>query len=379
MRIAILMAIHSPWARQVAIRLSELGHTIFPIDFLKINSAKSYLGSSEKIHLEGISELRRNVADILYIKSPTESNARYFITGRQVRNVCNKCKADILFVLYGGGFATMAYYSNFRPYSIYAVGSDVLLVKGIKSWIARRNFMAADLVFVNGLYLTEKTKLLAPKARLKSLYMGVDSDKFPMNDPITGSRVTIICTRGFSQNYNNEYLIFALNELSGIRVDFEVVFPSSGPTLREVQTIADHILSKEMRKCVKFLNGVSDSEMLDNLKGADIYVSLSRSDGTSISLLEALSCGLFPILSDIPQNREWIDPNSENGILVPFDQPAVLAKALKRTILDAQLRKQAGKFNRQLILDLADSRKNMKVLASELEAVIEIHNLKREN
>ena len=104
---------------------------------------------------------------------------------------------------------------------------------------------------------------------------------------------------------------------------------------------------------------------------------MSRSDGTSTALLEALSCGLFPILSDIPQNREWIDSTANNGILVPLDKPAKLADALSCAIQDEQWRRRAGKYNRSLILERADSRKNMDILVSKLEFMIHSYRSKK--
>src|SRR4029079_13645664 len=39
---------------------------------------------------------------------------------------------------------------------------------------------------------------------------------------------------------------------------------------------------------------------------AEVYVSASRSDSTSQSLLEAMAAGALPVVSDIPGNREWV-------------------------------------------------------------------------
>jgi glycosyltransferase involved in cell wall biosynthesis len=55
--------------------------------------------------------------------------------------------------------------------------------------------------------------------------------------------------------------------------------------------------------------------MADLLSQTDIYVSTSLYDGTSVSLLEAMGSGAFPIVTDIPSNREWISPG-QNGFLV---------------------------------------------------------------
>ncbi len=370
MRIAIIMDVNSPWSRQVAFRLTELGHRVQVIGFSTSNPRKSYLSLPGDIQSESIDALKECVEGLHFIESRLNSDIRYFLYGSQVRDIYRECGAEVLLVLYGGGFATLAYYSGIRPFIIYAVGSDVLLARGIKRWIARRNFTSANIVFSNGAYLKERTQQLAPKATVEQLYMGVDTKRFSVSEPIPESSVGIVCTRGFIPVYNNEVLIRALVLLSGHNTDVQVVFTSTGPQLGDVCSLADTELSEKMRRNVKFCGWVSDDDLLANLKKSQIYVSLSGSDGTSISLLEALSCGLFPVISDIPQNREWINPGIDNGILVPLDQPEALAVALERAIIDRDLREHAAKINRQLVMERADGRKNMSILASKLEAVV---------
>ena len=40
---------------------------------------------------------------------------------------------------------------------------------------------------------------------------------------------------------------------------------------------------------------------------ADIYISPSHVDGSSVSLLEALACGMPCLVSDIAGNKEWVE------------------------------------------------------------------------
>jgi len=55
-------------------------------------------------------------------------------------------------------------------------------------------------------------------------------------------------------------------------------------------------------------------DLPDYYGAADLYLSASRSDGSSVSLLEALASGLPAIVSDIPGNREWIEPEVEGWL-----------------------------------------------------------------
>ena len=45
------------------------------------------------------------------------------------------------------------------------------------------------------------------------------------------------------------------------------------------------------------------SNVVDYLQCADYYISNSQSEGMSMAVCEGMSCGLFPILSDIPAHR----------------------------------------------------------------------------
>ncbi len=190
--------------------------------------------------------------------------------------------------------------------------------------MARVSLNAAQAVLANGEYLAGKTRELAPRAPVQSLLMGVDTEQFsPLRErPLP---VRIVCTRAFKPVYHNERLIDALQQMEGTKTEFNVTFTSHGPLLPRVRAVADRTLPPRVRSQVEFLGGVSDRILCQTVQRSHVYVSMSRSDGTSTSLLEAMSCGVFPVVSDIPPNREWIDPTKGNGLLVPLDRPDALA------------------------------------------------------
>ena len=381
MKIGLLMSVGSPWAQQMALSISRQGHSVHAIDFRSRPEQGAYLQTSDDPQADAIAQLQEYVAGVHLLDSRFHSQVRYFTCPGQLREICESCGIDFLLSLYGGGWGALAYLSKVRPFGVYLMGCDILMastasrfmpkhaIHAVNRFISKRSLNAADIVFVNGGYLAEKARELVPQVRMLPLVIGVDADRF---SPASSSSSTtrIVCTRVFEPVYNNEYLIHGLAEMPTTSDDVQVTFVSSGDLLDATKTLADRALAPDTRRKVEFLGGVTDSEMLSNLQGSQIYVSLSRSDGTSISLLEALSCGLFPVLSDIPQNREWIDPALDNGILVPLDQPKALAAALSRAISDAPLRARAAEINRQLILDRADLQTNMTILASKVEAVI---------
>jgi len=83
------------------------------------------------------------------------------------------------------------------------------------------------------------------------------------------------------------------------------------------------------------------------LAEADIFVSTSLYDGTSVSLLEAMACGTFPIVTDIASNREWI-LDGETGSLFSGGDEILLAKKILEAIRTPELLKKSIAKNRKI-------------------------------
>lgn len=361
MRIAVLMSVLSPWSRVIAEMLARLGHEIHAIDF---DAAKgSYLRDDAR--QKEIDAFAANIAAVHELRGYGASNLRYFKAVPEFRRLLKRLQPQMLLTLYAGGFAQMAWLSRFRPYTIFAVGSDVLLQTGLRRRIARITFEAAAHVFANGLYLADQTRLMAPRAKITPLLHGIDVEKFKPS-PTKAEPVTLLCNRGFKNVYNNDYIIEALARLGDVP-PFQFNFAASGELLETSKALAARILPPKIRDSVKFWGGVSHSQVLEMLGGARYFVSMSKSDGTATSLLEALSCGLCPILSDIPQNRDWVIPERNNGRIIPLGNVDALAAALREAIVNPALADNAASFNRQLILDRGDARANLRRMSDMLE------------
>lgn len=369
MRLALLMKIHSAWSRKIAAQLADLGVEVHVIAFTEDEKNDDQTVVKNVHTLNDIKQMSDAIAGTHEIHLKRSSNLNYITQASKLGKICRDNKIDLLFTLYGGGFALSAYLSGFRPYAIYAVGSDVLLISSIFKLVSRYTFGASSLVFANGRYLAGKTKVLAPGANVVPLLMGVDTDKFSP-DPQRSLPVRLICTRNFMPVYNNEAIIHALSRLQNFKHDYTLVFTTSGPLLSSVQKLSREILTPKQLNQIEFSGRVSDQMLLERVKKSHIYISMSRSDGTSTAMLEALACGLFPVLSDIPQNREWVDPVAKNGILVPLDDPDALAEAIALAISDDDLRQKATDYNRNLALERASSQRNIATMAKMLQEIV---------
>ncbi|MBN1461953.1 MAG: glycosyltransferase family 4 protein [Armatimonadetes bacterium] len=118
---------------------------------------------------------------------------------------------------------------------------------------------------------------------------------------------------------------------------------------------------------VDFL-GVLDCHMVvDELRHSDIYLSCSRSDGSSVSLLEAMAVGPTPVVSDIPGNREWIR-DCINGRLVGPGEAEGFARAILDIAAAPEVRVRAAELNRQIVLERACWPENVALLFKAIES-----------
>lgn len=108
---------------------------------------------------------------------------------------------------------------------------------------------------------------------------------------------------------------------------------------------------------VYFAGQVSSEDLPEYYRTGDLYLSASHSDGSSVSLLEALACGRPALVSDIPGNREWILPD-ETGWLFPDGDAAALAEQILSIQADEPKRQEIARRSRRLAEERADWRVN---------------------
>lgn len=95
----------------------------------------------------------------------------------------------------------------------------------------------------------------------------------------------------------------------------------------EEVNLRERVNSLSCKNNVEFAGWVNKDENSSLYARSTIYVSIPESDATSISLLEAMAAGCFPIVSDLPANKEWII-NRKNGIIVSDFNDEVISDSL---------------------------------------------------
>jgi len=160
---------------------------------------------------------------------------------------------------------------------------------------------------------------------------------------------TILSNRQLQPIYNISLLIRAIPMVLKEEPNARFIIAGIGS---ERERLEKQVKDLNISSSVQFLGWVPHEEMPKLLSQADIYVSTSLYDGASVSLLEAMGSGTFPIVTDIPANREWII-DGENGFLVPLNEERFLAEKILEAIRNRELLSESQKINESIVEERA--------------------------
>lgn len=158
----------------------------------------------------------------------------------------------------------------------------------------------------------------------------------------------VIWTGRFVPEKGLEYLIEAARIIAKNNRCVKFLLIGYGPLKAKLVKLASHY--GLLGKSVEFGGPYERSEMPNVLSQASIFVLPSLSEGLSISVLEAMACGLPVVCTDIAGVREVVQ-NGITGILVPPRNPFALSKAIMTLLISGDLRRQMGQKARKTVVE----------------------------
>lgn len=191
-----------------------------------------------------------------------------------------------------------------------AWGSDVLLVpkqSAFYRFLVGKSLERSRIVTADSSEMIAAMQALRPStSKYRWLQYGID----PVKSIATKEKI-IFSNRLHRPLYRIDQIIRYFAEFVQNHSDWKLIIAGNGTDTEALKSLAAELLPATNYEFVGWLN--SQENFLWYSK-ASMYVSLPSSDGTSVSLLEAMSAGCLPVVGDIPVSYEWIEP-MRNGVI----------------------------------------------------------------
>jgi glycosyltransferase involved in cell wall biosynthesis len=293
----------------------------------------------------------RNVPIYVLPTSSIKSiKGRLILNYISIAKILKQIKPDIVHLHVQHHYAPVVYFSRI-PYILHSWGLEVLGLYYMSSFrrvLAKQAAMKTDKIIVDAECMKKIwTSMGISEKKVEVIPFGVDTNLFNPNTNgkhvrkrlgIRKNDITIISTRPFFVHYNIECLMKAIPIIARKHENVIFIIKGRGPLEGKIRKLVKKL---QVDQHVRFTSPVPYNEMPQYLAAANIYVSTSFIDSTSVSLLEAMACGLPPITTDITGNREWIK-NKINGFLYRPKDHKALAENIVRLIENEGLRRQFG-------------------------------------
>jgi glycosyltransferase involved in cell wall biosynthesis len=159
-----------------------------------------------------------------------------------------------------------------------------------------------------------------PSERITTLYNGIDLERYAYQGPCPdGPAVTVA---RLSPEKDIATLLHAAALAVAAAPDFRLEIAGNGRLRSELRQLAATL---GLEKHVRFLGEVRDIPGL--LRRARLFVLPSRTEGISLTILEAMASGLPVLTTNVGGNPEILRCGT-TGLLVPSANPAALANGL---------------------------------------------------
>ncbi|WP_284652434.1 glycosyltransferase [Flavobacterium terrisoli] len=289
-----------------------------------------------------------------------------------IKSIAKKFNADMVIAERTTSYGCLAALSGIRPIAIAQQGITDLwplnsLSYPFKKIIQKYAYDKADLIHAWGKVMSDHMEASGVDMnKVMILPKGINLDFFQFNDATDNKKINAIVTRSLNPEYQHDLILKSFALLKQKNIPFNLTIIGDGIELKKLQSLAAALnISTE----VDFVGRIDNNDIPAYLQKSNFYISMPSTEGVSASLFEAMACGCFPIVSDLPGNRHWIE-QKVNGILATFENEFNLAGELEWAFQNTDFTQKVIIANRKFVEDNANYEINMKKIALKYHDLI---------
>ncbi len=296
---------------------------------------------------------------------------KYALSVPRISKIAKTVKPDLVNAHFVPNYGLIGALLKIHPLVVSTWGSDVLISpqkSRLQKLRAQYVLKRADLVTADSSVSAEAVhRLGVEREKVVTYPMGVARNLIGTQEKKDKPYLLIMSNRRLEPLYDVVTLMKAIPLVIGqVKKDVRFVIIGEGSLKSDLLNLAVKLKAEGH---VEFKGIVSRQELIKHYQDADIYVSTSLSDSTSVSLLEAMNFGLIPIVANIPGNREWIE-DGKNGFLFSASEHEALAEKILHVIKEFTQWAEFNEINMSIIRSKAVWEDNMRLVEQRFREMV---------
>ncbi|MEV0218135.1 glycosyltransferase [Streptomyces sp. NPDC050704] len=185
--------------------------------------------------------------------------------------------------------------------------------------------------------------------RIHVVHIGADTGLFSPDPSVPRIPGRIVTTS--SADVPLKGLVFLVEALAKVRTEHPAAHLVVVGKRAEDGPVAQIIERYGLEGAVEFVKGISDAELVDLVRSAEVACVPSLYEGFSLPAAEAMATGTPLVATTGGAIPEVTGPDGETCLAVPPGDPGALAVGLSRLLGDPELRVRLGAAGRQRVLE----------------------------
>jgi len=183
--------------------------------------------------------------------------------------------------------------------------------------------------------------------KIKILHNGVDKDFFYPAEKKHDEKKQILYVGRMDREKGLFDLVESAKQICKKHSDVYFTLVGSG---RDLNKLKNMVKKLGLEDRFIFTGQLDRNRLVEIYQDTDLFVFPSYHEGLPTAILEAMSCGLAIVATDVRGNKDLVN-DGINGVLIPPRSPVKIAGAITVLLEDEELQKKLGKNARKTIVE----------------------------
>ena len=293
-------------------------------------------------------------------------NWRYLMNTPRVVRAVRRMKPDAIVAIYLSSYGLMGAIARRDAVLVHVlIGSDVMSTPG-RSWVydrlARWTLARGDLFVCASETLATRLSAIAGVPAEAILTQQYGLEDWVLGHPVLAKTYTFVSNRAWVPNSRIPLLLRTFGRLAAPAT--LALVGGGSPLETEIRELAAADL-----RVIPVGRAHPPSERGGG-RTLGVYLSMTASDGASLSLMEAMAVGAIPVVSDIEPNCEWVE-HGVNGALIPSDDELEATARIEALLARPEVElDEIRRRNREIIRERGSLTRNMSRFRERLSLVV---------